>query len=113
FKGKTASDGDVSVMVVPPFEIYPESLEGDLDSQPSIMHVKAYSTSEVKDLLGVDVKPQKVNVFNMQNAVVSGGFGYNSMVPNVSEEIKDDAVVVIEKFQLPTAEFPNGRHVIV
>lgn len=96
FNGKTASDGDVSVMVVPPFEIYPESLEGDLDTQPSIMHVKAYSASEVKDLWGVDVKPQKVNVFNMQNAVVSGGFGYNSTVPNVSEEIKDDAVVVIE-----------------
>lgn len=113
FNGKTASDGDVSVMVVPPFEIYPESLEGDLDSQSSIMHVKAYSASEVKDLWGVDVKPQKVNVFNMQNAVVSGGFGYNSTVPNVSEEIKDDAVVVIEKFELPTAEFPNGRHVIV
>ncbi len=113
FEGRTATDGDVSVMVVPPFEIYPETLDGDLDKQPSVMHVKAYSVKDVEDIWGVKAEPQRVNVFNMENMTVHGGFGYGSTVPAADTEIKEDAVVVIEKFEMPTSEFPNGRHIIV
>jgi hypothetical protein len=107
-------EGDVTICVVPPFEIFPENLSiGDICAQGSIMHVRAYSSSEVKLLWGRDIKGAPISVFSLDNAAVAGGYGYNATVPSVLSEQREDAVLVIEKYELPTAEYPNGRLIIV
>lgn len=110
----TVREGDVSILVIPPFEIFPENLAvSAICAQDSIIHAKAYSTDEVKRLWGKDVKGSSVSVFSLDNASVCGGLGYSATVPTVDCEQKENAVVVIEKYELPTTNYPNGRLIIV
>jgi hypothetical protein len=106
--------GDVSITVCPPFEIFPECLSVQaVSGQNSIIHAKAYTASEVKKLWGKEVKGGAVNVFSLDNTVALGGFGYNATTPKISGEMRENCVVVIEKYELPSAEYPDGRLIIV
>ena len=112
--GKPVYDGDVDITVCPPFEIYPENLQIEsLQDQPSIIHAKAYSVDDVKRIWGVDVKGEDVNVFTLDKTGVTGGFGYTASVPKIIDEVRHDAVIVIEKYEKPTAKFKDGRLIIV
>ncbi len=107
-------EGDVTVSVVPPFEMYPDSLNAsDLSSCRSLIHARAYHVDEVKDIWGVSVKGETVNVFTMDTATVLGGLGYSATIPKTVAGAKEDHVIVIEKYVAPTAENPFGRLIIV
>lgn len=107
-------EGDVTVSVVPPFEIYPDSLNAsDLSSCRSLIHARAYSVDEVFDRWGVEVKGETVNVFTMDTATVLGGLGYSATIPKTIAGAKDNHVIVIEKYIAPTKRNPHGRLIIV
>lgn len=107
-------EGDVKVSVCPPFEIFPENIAvPDLDKQPSILHVRAMTSAEVKRMWGKEVEGSDINVFSFDNADVAGGFGYTATVPKLVSELRSDSVAVIEKYELPTVEHPDGRMIIV
>lgn len=107
-------EGDVTITLCPPFEIFPEDIAiTDIDKQSSIMHAKVLTTKEVKRIWGKDVKGGEVNVFSFDNAQVGGGFGYTASVPKIVSEKREDSVTVIEKYEVPTHEYPNGRLIIV
>lgn len=106
--------GDVSVSVVPPFEIYPDSsVCADLDECKSIIHAKAYSSGEVKEIWGVDVVGEELKVFSLDGGASMGGRSYNKTVPSVTEQVKKDAVLVIERYTKPTKQKPDGELVVV
>lgn len=107
-------EGDVTITLCPPFEIFPEDIAiTDIDKQSSIMHAKVLTAKEVKRIWGKDVKGGDVNVFSFDNAQVGGGFGYTASVPKIVSENREDSVTVIEKYEAPTHEYPNGRLIIV
>lgn len=107
-------EGDVTITLCPPFEIFPKDIAiTDIDKQSSIMHAKVLTTKEVKRIWGKDVKGGEVNVFSFDNAQVGGGFGYTASVPKIVSEKREDSVTVIEKYEAPTHEYPNGRLIIV
>lgn len=107
-------EGDVTITLCPPFEIFPEDIAiTDIDKQSSIMHAKVLTTKEVKRIWGKDVKGGEVNVFSFDNAQVGGGFGYTASVPKIVSEKRENSVAVIEKYEAPTHEYPNGRLIIV
>ncbi len=107
--GKPVYDGDVDITVCPPFEIYPENLQIEsLQDQPSIIHAKAYSVDDVKRIWGVDVKGEDVNVFTLDKTGVTGGFGYTASVPKIIDEVRHDAVIVIEKYENPRQSSRTG-----
>lgn len=107
-------EGDVTITLCPPFEIFPEDIAiTDIDKQSSIMHAKVLTAKEVKRIWGKDVKGGDVNVFSFDNAQVGGGFGYTASVPKIVSENREDGVTVIEKYEAPTHEYPNGRLIIV
>lgn len=107
-------EGDVTITLCPPFEIFPEDIAiTDIDKQSSIMHAKVLTTKEVKRIWSKDVKGGEVNVFSFDNAQVGGGFGYTASVPKIVSEKREDSVTVIEKYEAPTHEYPNGRLIIV
>ncbi len=113
-EGGGLKEGDVKIYVCPPFEIFPENIAiTDIDKQPSIMHAKVLSVSEVKSRFNKDVTGESLNVFSFDNVNVAGGFGYNATVPKVVSETKEDAVLVIERYELPTSEYSDGRLTIV
>ena len=107
-------EGDVSITVCSPFEIFPEDLAvADIEKQPSIMHVKVVSVEDVKTLWGIDVDGGEIGVFTFDNTDSAGGFGYTATVPRFVSEKKDNSVLVIEKYSKPTSEYPKGRLIIV
>ncbi len=107
-------EGDVSICVVPPFEMYPDNLNAqDLSACNSIIHARVYSVDAVKDTWGVEVKGETVNVFTMDTATVLGGLGYSATIPKAVAGAKDNHVVVIEKYVAPTRDNPYGRLIIV
>ena len=53
-KGKDLKSGEIEVSVVSPFEIYPDSTVCEsLDDCQSLIHAKAYSVSQIKQMYGV------------------------------------------------------------
>ncbi len=106
--------GDVTVTVCPPFEIYPISnVCEDIESSSSIIHAKAYTVDQIKNIWGVEVKGEEIKVFALSNEAVSGGYGIYCHTPNITEETKKDSVIVIERYTRPNATYPNGQLVIV
>lgn len=107
-------EGDVSICVCPPFEIFPESLSiMEINRQPSIMHVSAMDVCEVEKIWGKKVKGETVNVFSLDSASTLGGYGYSAQAPKIIRETKENATLVIERYVRPTTDRPNGRLTIV
>ena len=113
--GEKIRSGEVELSVVSPFEIYPDSAVNEsLRDCQSIIHAKAYSTSQIKSMFGVDVKGEKINTFSLDNVSVGvGGLGFNGTVPKIIDAVKEDSAIVIERYQRPSAEYPDGRLTIV
>jgi len=107
-------EGDVDIVVCPPYEIFPDNLNAqDVDSLKYIIHARAYSVEDVKEIWGADVKGEEVNVFTMENSDIGGGLGYRASVPSIIFDTRENHTVVIEKYEMPSKEYPDGRLLIV
>ncbi len=113
--GKPVRGGEVEVSVVSPFEIYPDSSVCEsLEECQSIIHAKAFSVGQIKNMYGVSVEGKKVNTYSLDNVNAGiGGLGFNGTVPKLIESTKEDCAVVIERYSRPNPEYPDGRLVIV
>lgn len=110
----TLREGDVKITVCPPFEIFPENIAvAELDAQPSLMHVKVMGVGDVLRIWGKRVDGRTLNVFSFENADVLGGLGYHATVPKMVTEAREDAALVIEKYEMPSESHPEGRLIIV
>ena len=110
----TLREGDVKITVCPPFEIFPENIAvAELDAQPSLMHVKVMGVGDVFRIWGKRVEGRTLNVFSFENADVLGGLGYHATVPKIVTEAREDAALVIEKYEMPSESHPEGRLIIV
>ncbi len=108
------SSDDVKISVCSPFEIYPDSnVTASLDECASVIHAKVYPKEYVKDVWGVEVKGETIKVFSLDGVTGSGGLGYNSVVPSISQEAKTEQTLVIERYTKPCGEYPLGRLEIV
>lgn len=105
---------EANVSVCSPFEIYPDSnVTANIDECTSLIHAKVYSSTQVKDIWGVTLVGESVKVFSIDGAQSLGGLGYNSVVPSIVQEVKNDQVLVIERYTKPSASNPRGRLEIV
>lgn len=101
--------GDVQVLSIPPFEIYPESSAVEnVEDLKSIIHARAYHIDEIKNTWGVDVEGEDVDIF-MLNGFNSQGLASAEHYQNS----KKNYAVVLEKYEAPSINFPNGRLIIV
>ena len=99
-------EGDVSVTVCPPQEIYPDSLSAsDFDECRSVIHAKAYPVEAVEDAWGVKIEVE-------ENAgVLTTGSDFDGVSVTCGKE-KDGYVLVLERYSLPDSSHPNGRLLI-
>ena len=114
-KGEKIRSGEVDVSVVSPFEIYPDSqVCEEISDCQSIIHAKAFSVEEIKRIYGVDVKGEKVNTFALDNVDVGiGGLGFYGTTTKILEQTKSNSAIVVERYQRPSVDYPNGRLTIV
>lgn len=100
-KDKTVFEGEVEVAPVSPFEIYPDSSSNEnVEDCESIIHAKCYSTKMIKNLWNVDVEGKDINEMSLTDC-------------SREDCIKHEQAVVIERYEAPNEECPNGRLVIV
>jgi len=112
--GQKIYEGDVDVIVCSPFEIYPDSNTAEsLNECQSIIHARAYDVKAIKKHWGVDVKGEDIDTYNLQNSQVAGGLGYTSRSAKVSKTVKHNHAMVIERYEMPNNDYPNGRLVII
>ena len=98
-EGKKVFEGEVEICALSPFEIYPDSpYRENVEECESIIQAKLYSTQEIKRIWGVDVKAQELSM---------SFFG-----SKFSEKV-DNSALVIERYEAPTKDFPDGRLVCV
>lgn len=106
--------GDVSISVCSPFEIFPDSCSAkDLNSCESLMYVKAYPVDVIKDAYNIEVEGEDLDVFTF-NTVSNLSFkAGNSNITKYVKSTKKNHALVIEKYERPSKDYPNGRLVIV
>lgn len=98
--GKKVFEGDVVVESVSPFEIYPDSLcYENIESCESIIRARAMKTADVERLYGITVAGEDVEVFGVDKTATG-------------KSIVHDSVLVLEKYERPTADFPDGRLIV-
>lgn len=98
--GKKVFEGDVVVESVSPFEIYPDSLcYENIENCESIIRARAMKTADIERLYGITVAGEDVKVFGVDKAATG-------------KSIVHDSVLVLEKYERPTADFPNGRLIV-
>lgn len=107
-------DGEVDITVCPPYEIYPDNNNiENLQDCLSIIHAKVYDVKTIKSKYNVDVEPQDVEVMRFENGNTLGGLGYTANNSKVVTQKAENSALVIERYEAPTEEFPNGRVIIV
>ncbi|MBO5021960.1 MAG: hypothetical protein J6C53_00565 [Clostridia bacterium] len=114
-KGNPIRSGEVEVSVVSPFEIYPDSMVcEEISDCQSIIHAKAFTVAEIKSMYGIEVEGEKVNTYSLDSVDTAvGGLGFYGTTTKMFESVKEGSAVVVERYQKPTKQRPNGRLTIV
>lgn len=106
FDGRDVYEGDVKIIPISPFEIFPESLTIErLQDQKSIIHARAMSVDEVFEKYGVEVEGEEISVFDLSI--------YTKKATEKAKKLVKNSVVVIEKYVSPNKEFPQGRLITI
>ena len=112
--GNAIKEGDIELSVVSPFEIYPDSnTYNSIDDCMSIIYARSFHKDAVKNLWGVDVEGRDIDVYTLDAVGTVGGLGYTSLSNSMAKKLKKDQVLVLEKYEKPTVEYPNGRLTII
>ena len=103
-------EGDVDLSVCPPYEIYPDNLMAkDVDDCMSIIHARAYPVEVAERTWGVALNPSTVSVYGMNTAEPVS----KKRQAKLNGCEMDGYVLVLERYSVPTKEYPNGRLLIV
>lgn len=99
--GVSVHEGEVEISAVSPFEIFPDTLYAEkLSDLKSLIHAKAVPVSVVRERYGVSMAGGDIDVLGLTPVKRFTG----------NDESKlSDAVIVIERYETPSLEHPNGR----
>lgn len=112
--GNDIHEGDVEITVVSPFELYPDSnTYNNINDCMSIIYARSFHKDAVKNIWGVDVEGEDIDVYTLDALSTSGGLGYTTLSNSMAKKLKRDQVLVLEKYEKPTIEYPNGRLIII
>lgn len=114
FKGKDVYEGDVRIELCPAYEIFPSSLTASsVDDLEYIIHARAYSVDEVKNTWEIDCKGSNIETFSPDLSDFGGGLGYSANNTKIGIKSAKNSVLVIEKYERPSYDYPDGRYIIV
>ena len=103
--GEPIYEGDVKVEAISPFEIFPDSLCSEsIDDCQSVIRARAVRVCDIEKTYGVSLEGKDIGVFSLNG---------KNFFSESEENLLHGAVVVIEKYEKPTSEFPNGKHIVV
>ena len=92
-------EGDVKILAVSPFEIFPDSLNANkIEDCMSIIHAKKMSKEDILAQFGV---------------CVDGESGVLTDKDNLKTSNTDNLITVIERYEKPSVDYPLGRLITV
>jgi len=108
-------EGDVGAVVVPSYEIYPDSSwHPTVDKCKSIIHARAYPVEQIYEMYGVLVDPEPVDSWELEATVLGlGGLGYGKGGYRTTIKSRENYAVVKEYWEAPTLRYPEGRLIVV
>ena len=110
--GHPVREGDVSVVALSPFEVYPDRLSaGSMSEVRSLIHAKAVPVSEIREKFGVELPGREISDFSLAPYAAAGGWKRTSDLsapPSLS-----DHELLIERYTAPDSDHPEGRLEIV
>ena len=107
-------EGDVTVSVVSPFEIYPDNLFAqNIDDCRSIIRARAVDADEIKRIYGKRVEPENVDTVGLSSVAVGGGLTAPAFVNKMGVDTSGRCAVLIERYTLPNADMPDGEYAVV
>ncbi len=108
--GHSIKEGDVNVVAVSPFEIYPDSLAAEgLEEVKSLIHAKAVPVSEIKERFGVELPGQDVGAL----VPYSSPSGWKRPADGKGRPVFPDREILIERYTMPDGACPAGKLEIV
>lgn len=113
--GEPVYEGDVVNIVIPAFECFPDSsYNDDLDKCKSFIHAYPMHVEDIEMIWGVRLEGRELDVFSMDMATIGlGGLGYNATIPRITTTTKKDQELVMEYYERPSKQYPEGRLIIV
>lgn len=112
--GMEIKNGEIDISVCSPFEIFPDcNTTENIDDLSSIIQAKPYNVNQIQKIWGKKVEPENVDVLTMSNSSMAGGLGYTASVPKIISEKTNNSAIVIERYEAPTIEYPNGRVIVI
>ncbi len=110
--GRSLREGDVNVVALSPFEIYPDSLCAEsMEDVKSIIHAKAIPVSEIKEKFAVELAGSEIKDFAL--APYSSASGWKRPLDGDFCPSLENRELVIERYTRPGGEYPKGRLEIV
>lgn len=114
FSGKEVYEGDVRIELCPAYEIFPSSLTASsVEELEYIIHARAYSVDEVKYVWGIECEGTDIETFSPDLSDFGGGLGYSANNTKIGTKSAKGSVLVLEKYERPSYEYPEGRYIIV
>ena len=106
--GRSIKEGDVNVVPLSPFEIYPDSLTAEsMNEVKSIIHAKAVPVSEIYEKFGVRLPGRKINEFYLMP--YSSPSAWKRPLDGQDDQIGEDMEILIERYVRPSGTYPEGR----
>lgn len=108
--GVKVKEGDVDIIAVSPFEIFPDSLfKEEVSDLKSIIHARAMDVKDIESIYGVKVEGEDIDVFSLSRTPK----GLSGKQSKITTGVIHNSQLVIERYEKPNSEFPEGRVVTI
>ncbi len=110
--GRPLREGDVNVIPLSPFEVYPDDLSAEsMEEVKSVIHAKAVPVSEIEERFGVKLAGRRITRFSL--APYSSASGWKRPSDGDVRPAEEDCEILIERYTRPDGAHPEGRLEIV
>lgn len=111
---KDIKNGDVSISICSPFEIYPDSNSSvEIDDCNSIIEARAFPVNTINELWNVSLKGEDVDIYELNNNAFLSNISGRSNITKIIHTTKQNHVLLLERYEKPTIKNPNGKLTIV
>ena len=113
--GEKVYEGKPDTVICSFFEIFPSSLSVEgVQKQRWVIHAKAAHVDEIMEMYGKQLKGREVNAYSLSATEIGvGGLGYASQQPRVRSLREKNHEIILECWETPSAQYPEGRLIIV
>lgn len=111
---ETIKNGDLKISLCSPFEIYPDSNSNiEISECSSIIHARALPVKLVNEKWKQDFIGEDIDILELDNNSFLSNISGRSNITKILHSNKSNHVLLIERFEKPTINNPDGKYTII